>query len=243
MLLINGVTGAIGSSLLPILSDQDEIVSGIGRNVSEIEVLQKRFPHFYFKALNDIESEIEAHQLLTQIEAESGQSIDQYLHAAAVLNRTNSPIETSIELFRETLGTNLVGAFVWNKAVIVRMIRDGIEGSVLNIASQAARTGGFGGTTAYSASKGGLVTLTKSFSRFASQFNIRVNTLSPGFVDNKMMTSDLTEKEVEQFIQRTALKRLATNEEIANVCLFLLSKKSSYITGENYEVSAGQILG
>jgi 3-oxoacyl-[acyl-carrier protein] reductase len=106
-----------------------------------------------------------------------------------------------------------------------------------------ARTGGFGGTTSYAASKGGMVSLSKSFARFGAVHNIRANSISPGFLDNPMMLDGLTSDQIAEFIGKTALKRLASDYEIAQVCLFLLGSDASYITGENIEVSAGQVLG
>jgi NAD(P)-dependent dehydrogenase (short-subunit alcohol dehydrogenase family) len=166
-----------------------------------------------------------------------------YLHAAAVLNRTNSPLETSVANFSESTSVNLTGAFVWNKLVMSNMIHNSVQGSILNVASQAARTGGFGGATSYAAAKGGLITLSKSFARYGADFNIRVNSISPGFLDNSMMLDGLTSEQKNRFIEKTALKRLGNAAEIAEVCLFLLGGGSSYITGENIEVSAGQVLG
>ena len=166
-----------------------------------------------------------------------------YMHAAALVNRTKSPMETSVENFEETLKVNLTGTFVWNKSVIGKMIENKVHGSVLNVASQAARTGGYGGTTSYAASKGGMVSLSKSFARFGALHNIRVNSISPGFLNNPMMLEGLTSDQIAEFIGKTALKRLASNDEIAEVCLFLLGSGASYITGENIEVSAGQVLG
>jgi NAD(P)-dependent dehydrogenase (short-subunit alcohol dehydrogenase family) len=243
VLLINGVTGELGTSLVKIASSKGLLVAGIGRNKSKLLALSKEFPKAIFLPLIDVGSENEATVLLEELESTTGNKVQMYLHAAAVLNRSKSPLETSVEEFNHTVQINLTGAFVWNKAIVDRMIRNSIPGSLLNVASQAARTGGFGGATAYAASKGGLVTLSKSFARYGANFGIRVNTISPGFVDNPMMLNGLTPEEINQFTQKTALKRLASNEEIANACLFLLSFESSYITAENIEVSAGQSLG
>ena len=243
MLLINGVTGELGTSLVKIASSKGLLVAGIGRNKSKLLALSKEFPKAIFLPLIDVGSENEATVLLEELESTTRNKVQMYLHAAAVLNRSKSPLETSVEEFNHTVQINLTGAFVWNKAIVDRMIRNSIPGSLLNVASQAARTGGFGGATAYAASKGGLVTLSKSFARYGANFGIRVNTISPGFIDNPMMLNGLTPEEINQFTQKTALKRLASNEEIANACLFLLSFESSYITAENIEVSAGQSLG
>jgi len=243
MLLINGVTGSLGEATLKLALEKGLRTVGLGRNASKLNKMTKMYSKTLFYQLNDISSEVEANFLLEQIESVTNAKIEMYMHASAVLNRTKSPLETSVENFEETLNVNLTGTFVWNKSVIGKMIKNKVHGSVLNVASQAARTGGFGGTTSYAASKGGVVSLSKSFARLGALHNIRANSISPGFLDNPMMLNGLTLDQVAEFVGKTALKRLASDYEIAQVCLFLLGSESSYITGENIEVSAGQVLG
>ena len=243
MLLINGVTGSLGEATLKLALEKGLRTVGLGRNSSKLSAMTKVYSETSFIQLDDVSSEVEANYLLEQIDSAANEKVDMYIHAAAILNRTNSPLETSLENFEETLRVNLSGTFVWNKVVMAKMIEDKVHGSILNVASQAARTGGFGGTTSYAASKGGMVSLSKSFARFGALHNIRVNSISPGFLDNSMMLNGLTSDQIAQFTAKTALKRLATNSEIAEVSLFLLGAGASYITGENIEVSAGQVLG
>jgi 3-oxoacyl-[acyl-carrier protein] reductase len=243
MLLINGVTGSLGEATLKLALEKGLMTVGLGRNASKLDKMTKVYPKAIFFQLNDISSEVEANFLLEQIESVTNKKIEMYMHAAALLNRTKSPLETSVENFQETLKVNLTGTFVWNKSVVGKMIENEVRGSVLNVASQAARTGGFGGTTSYAASKGGMVSLSKSFARFGAVHNIRANSISPGFLDNPMMLDGLTSDQIAEFVGKTALKRLASDYEIAQVCLFLLGSEASYITGENIEVSAGQVLG
>ena len=243
MLVINGVTGSLGEATLKLALEKGQKTVGVGRNTSKLTEFAKLYSDSPFIQLKDISSEVEAKLLLEQIESITKEKISMYIHAAATLKRTNSPLETSIENFEETLSVNLTSAFVWNKSVMAKMIENQVHGSILNVASQAARTGGFGGTTSYAASKGGLISLSKSFARFGALHNIRVNTVSPGFIDNPMMLEGLTSEQISDFVQKTAIKRLATNSEIAEVCLFILGTGASYITGENIEVSAGQVLG
>jgi len=215
VLLINGVTGSLGVATLKLASEKGIRTVGVGRNSSKLSKLNKEYSEIDFFQVDDVSSEEEAKHLLEQIESVANEKIELYLHAAAILNRTKSPLETSVENFEETLKVNLTGTFIWNKAIMGKMIENKVHGSLLNVASQAARNGGLGGTTS----------------------------ISPGFLDNPMMLEGLTSDQIAEFTGRTALKRLATNNEIAEVCLFLLGSGASYITGENIEVSAGQVLG
>jgi 3-oxoacyl-[acyl-carrier protein] reductase len=243
MLLINGVTGSLGESVLKLSLKQGLDVVGVGRNVAKLAELRQAYPSSVFLPIEDITSEEEALRVILEFESVTNNKVQGYLHAAAALSRSTSPIETSLDNFQNAINVNLTGAFVWNKTVMKRMMINQLPGVILNVASQAARTGGYGGATSYAASKGGLISLTKSFARFGASNQIRVNCISPGFLNNQMMLGGLTSNQKEEFIEKTALKRLAEIHEVAEVALFLLSAGSSYITGENLEVSAGLSLG
>jgi 3-oxoacyl-[acyl-carrier protein] reductase len=243
MLLINGVTGEVGACVADLAHSSGLRIAGLGRNRAKLDELSAKYPEGVFMGLEDISSESEASAILENLRLLIDAPLTQYVHAAALLTRTESPLETTLENFRQTLEANLVGAFVWNKAIMREMISNSTPGSIVNISSQASRTGGYGGTTSYAASKGGLATMTRTFARFGSSHNIRVNSVSPGFIDNAMMNEGLGSKEVKLFEGKTALGRFATNSEVAGVINFLLGPQSSYITGENIEVSGGLSLG
>jgi len=242
MLLINGVTGAIGRSVLRLATERKISVCGIGRDQNKLAMLEEEFPNSRFYILNDVANEREATRILTEIENEIG-FISMYLHAASFMKRTDSPTQTDLIDFQESLRINLEGTFIWNKHVMTRMIDNQVSGSILNMSSQAARTGGFGGNVSYAAAKGGVETLTKSFARFGASSGIRVNAIAPGFVNNEMMVGGLTVTQQDFFIRKTLLGRFAENDEIAKTCLFLLTQESSYMTAEIIEVSAGQKIG
>jgi len=242
MLLINGVTGAIGSSVLRLATERKISSCGIGRDKNKLAMLAEEFPSSRFYSLNDVANELEAASILRRIEDEIG-FISMYLHASAFMKRTDSPIQTDLIDFQESLRVNLEGTFIWNKHILTRMINNGVSGSILNMSSQAARTGGFGGNISYAAAKGGVETLTKSFARFGASSGVRVNAIAPGFVNNEMMVGGLTTTQQNFFIQKTLLRRFAENDEIAKTCIFLLTQESSYMTAEIIEVSAGQKIG
>ena len=242
MLLVNGVTGSIGRSVLKLATSRGIPTCGVGRNPSKLSALRDEFPHSHFFSVHDVADELEAIKTISDLQDRHG-DITMYLHAAAFLRRSASPVQTELADFQEAIRTNLEGTFIWNKQILSHMISRGVHGVILNMSSQAARTGGFGSNVAYATSKGGVETLTKSFARYGAEFGIRVNAISPGFVDNEMMVDGLNPSQREFFVNKTLLKRFANNEEVAKVCLFLLSDESSYITAEVLEVSAGQKIG
>ena len=110
------------------------------------------------------------------------------------------------------------------------------SGSIINVASICGDEGGMRGQTAYSSSKGAVIALTKTAAKELGEFNIRVNSVAPGFIDTDMFRSgpkDIQKKLVDGVYLN---QRVGLPEEVANVCVFLASDNSSYVTGENIRV-------
>lgn len=113
------------------------------------------------------------------------------------------------------------------------------EGTIINMASIYGLVGDVG-ATAYNAAKGGVVNLTRSVADDLAQYNVRVNSICPGFVDTPMTEDALEEEEFrEHVIGQTPLGRVAEPDEIASAALFLASDEASYITGVNLPVDGG----
>ena len=109
-------------------------------------------------------------------------------------------------------------------------------GSIINVASICGDEGGMRGQTAYSSSKGAVLALTKTAAKELGQFNVRVNAVSPGFIDTDMFRSGPEEIQ-EQLVDGVYLgNRVGQSSEVADVCEFLASDKSSYINGENIRI-------
>lgn len=110
------------------------------------------------------------------------------------------------------------------------------SGSIINVASICGDEGGMRGQTAYSSSKGAVIALTKTAAKELGQFNVRVNSVSPGFIDTDMFRSgpsDIQKKLVDGVYLKN---RVGLPGEVANVCLFLASDIASYVNGENIRV-------
>jgi NAD(P)-dependent dehydrogenase (short-subunit alcohol dehydrogenase family) len=153
------------------------------------------------------------------------------------------------ESWDAVLDVNLKGAFLCSQAVARQMIQQGTGGSIINIASQAAKSG-FPFAAAYTASKHGLVGLTRSNAVELGTFGIRVNAVCPNHIttglghwQNKFF-SDKLGLDYETYLQgikdRNPLKRTGLVEDIAKAVAFLASDQSSYITGEAMNVTGGE---
>lgn len=141
--------------------------------------------------------------------------------------------------WEQVISTNLTGSFNWTKAVVKCMMKQK-SGCIVNIASIIGLIGNAGQAN-YSASKAGILGLTKSSARELAPWNIRVNAVAPGFIATQM-TEKLTDKIKEQMLSNIPLKKLGGPEEVANAVLFLVSEMSSYITGQVLNVDGGMVM-
>ena len=144
---------------------------------------------------------------------------------------------TKIKKFKEIFEVNFFSQLVITQKIIKNMIKNK-KGSIINIASNAA-TEADAGRSAYASSKASIITFTKILARELGGLGIRVNSISPGLTNTDMMNSGITEKIVSETINKIPLKRVAQPDEIASTCFFLASDSSSYITGENINVTGG----
>lgn len=121
-----------------------------------------------------------------------------------------------------------------------RLMMRAKSGSIINIASVVGVYGN-PGQTVYSATKGAVISLTKSASKELAPYGIRVNAIAPGLTDTQMIRETSDEK-LNERISKIALKRIAKPQDIANAAVFLASEKSSYITGQIMGVDGGTVL-
>lgn len=139
----------------------------------------------------------------------------------------------------KTLDTNLKGAFSLMRAVSRPMMKQK-GGAIVNVSSIVGEMGN-AGQAAYSASKAGLIGLTKSIARELASRNIRVNCVTPGFITTDM-TAGLNEELKKKMADAIPLSRIGNAEEVANAVAFLASDHASYITGEVLKVNGGMYM-
>jgi len=157
--------------------------------------------------------------------------IDGLVVNAGIYRRMEFP-QMDLDDWRSTLRTNLDGAFIAVKSALPHMKK----GSVVMISSQLAHRGsGYGAD--YSASKAGILGLARSLSRELAP-DIRVNTISPGYIDTDILAGDSEDKRRKR-ISQVPMGRIGDASEIAGAVLFLLSDLSSYITGSDLDVNGG----
>jgi 3-oxoacyl-[acyl-carrier protein] reductase len=157
----------------------------------------------------------------------------------AGITRDNLLMRMSDDEWDAVIAVNLKGVFNCTKAAIRPMMK-ARKGRIVNIASVVGQMGNAGQAN-YSASKGGVISLTKTCAREFASRNILVNAIAPGFVRTRM-TDALTEEQKKKLLELIPLGRLGEPEDIAKVALFLCSEESSYITGHVVSVNGGMYI-
>ena len=148
-------------------------------------------------------------------------------------------VRMSLEQFERVIKVNLTGAFVCAQAAAKVMMRQR-SGSIVSISSVVGQTGNFGQVN-YSASKAGLMGLTKSAAKELAGRNVRVNAVAPGFIETEM-TKDLPQKALDAMMALIPLKKSGQPEDVADVVAFLCSDKARYLTGQIIHVGGGMYM-
>ena len=154
----------------------------------------------------------------------------------AGMSRDGLLLKYPLEIYEQTMATNLRGAFLCSQAALRGMLREK-WGRIVNLSSAVALRGN-AGQTAYGATKAGLVGLTRSLAREVATKGITVNAICPGLLDTDM-TSHLTDEARAYYIDQTPLGRPAHLEEVAAVVRFLMSDSASYVNGVVLPVDGG----
>jgi NAD(P)-dependent dehydrogenase (short-subunit alcohol dehydrogenase family) len=143
--------------------------------------------------------------------------------------------EVTVEVWSRQLEVNLTGAFLCARRALPAMVEAG-SGSIVAVGSSAGKTGGGVAAAAYSASKAGLMTLSKSLAKEYARHGIRSNAVAPALIDTDMI------KDVPDLRGLVPLGRYGTTQEVADVVAFLCSDHSSFMTGEVVDVNGGFVI-
>jgi NAD(P)-dependent dehydrogenase (short-subunit alcohol dehydrogenase family) len=164
--------------------------------------------------------------------------IDALVNSAAIV-KSQSILDIDEEDMDAMLNVNLKGSFNVSQAVL-RVMLEQKSGAIVNLASVAAqRGGGLVGGAHYAASKGGVISLTRTIARECGPHGIRANVICPSMTDTGMLDGTVSEEMYQSVVAQVPLRRIAKPQEMANVCLFLASDLSSYVTGATIDVNGG----
>lgn len=225
-----------------IIADTD---TGEAKN-AVIQLASQEADAHYVKC--DVTVEAEVKQTIDNTVNKIGSSIDILVNNAGIYPRKFLEAMTG-EDFQKVISVNLSGTFLCSRYAAEAMISQGKGGCIINIASIEALHPSSTGMSAYDASKGGVLMLTKSMASELGKHDIRVNAIAPGAIKTRGMLSQTSPsgdrsqlKELKSFLSRISLGRLGDADDIARTALFLASDMAEYITGEMIIVDGGYLI-
>jgi 3-oxoacyl-[acyl-carrier protein] reductase len=157
----------------------------------------------------------------------------------AGITRDNLILRMSDQEWDMVIATNLRGTFICTRAVSKLMLRQR-SGKIVNVASVMGVVGNAGQAN-YSASKGGVIALTKTTAKELGSRGINVNAVAPGFIQT-VMTEEMPEQAKRDIEKQIPLSRLGTPDDVASVILFLCSEAASYLTGQVINIDGGMVM-
>ena len=236
-IIVTGASGGIGNAIVNILSNAGANILASGTKAEKLEQLKNKFQNIKILKF-DISQSNKIEEFVENATNELGGSLDCIVNNAGV-TQDNLAIRMSIEEWQKVIDINLTSTFLISKYAIKKMLKNK-SGKIINITSVVGHTGNLGQAN-YTASKAGIIAMSKSLAFEYAKKNININCISPGFIKTAM-TDKLDEKFQEAIISKIPSSRLGEPEDIANAVLFLCSNKSNYINGETLHVNGGMYM-
>ena len=236
-IIVTGATGGIGNSIIKKLYDNGANILASGTKTEKLENLKKNFDNikilkFDFSDSSKIENFIE------DASKELNGGLDCIVNNAGI-TQDNLAIRMSLDEWKKVIDINLTSTFLMCKFAIKKMLKNK-KGKIVNITSIVGHSGNLGQSN-YTASKAGIVAMSKSLAIEYAKKNINVNCISPGFIKTAM-TDKIDDKFKDIIISKIPSARLGEPDDIANAVLFLASNQSDYINGETLHVNGGMYM-
>jgi 3-oxoacyl-[acyl-carrier protein] reductase len=232
--LITGASGGIGKEIAKVLIEHNAEVCISGRNHEELNALKKSLGKKCHVVTCDLSKKDEIIELIKKADEFMGY-IDILVNNAGI-TKDNIFLRMSENEWEDVLNVNLNSTFNILKLITKGMVKRKY-GRIINISSVVGVTGGAGQVN-YSASKAGLIGLTKSLSQEIATRNITVNCIAPGFIETPM-TEKLDDKRKDAILNSIPMNRIGKPKDLSSAIIFLASKESSYITGQTLHINGG----
>ena len=239
--VVTGAARGLGEEIALALAGEDARVVATDIDIKQVEVVANKIKNNGNEAQAikaDVGSESELDDLVQTVIDKFGR-IDILVNNAGICPRTTLEDITSEE-WDTVLAVNLRSTFLLSQKIFAHMRRQK-SGKIINIASGAGKIGGVQVGAHYSASKAGIISLTKTFALHGAAFGVNVNAVCPGVIDT-IMTTQIPHEWIEKYKNMIPLGRIGTTAEVANAVLFLASGAADYITGEITDVNGGFIM-
>jgi len=235
-IIITGATGGIGNAIIEKFYEHGANILASGTNKEKLQKLRDKFQNI--KILDfDISQKEKVEKFINDATDHLG-GLDCLVNNAGI-TQDNLAIRMSLTEWENVINLNLTSTFLMSKFAIKKMLKNK-QGKIINISSVVGHTGNLGQAN-YTASKAGMVAMSKSLAIEYGKKNININCVSPGFIKTAM-TDKIDEKIKENIISKIPSGRLGLPEDIANAVLFLVSSESNYINGETLHVNGGMYM-
>ena len=235
-ILITGATGGIGKDLVKKFTSLNGDILATGTKLEKLESLKKDYPTIKTNKF-DISNHSKIEEFIENVFKELG-GLDILINNAGV-NVDNLSLRMKDDEWKKVIDINLTSTFLLSKYGIKKMLKNKF-GRIINITSVVGHSGNLGQAN-YSASKAGIIGMSKSLAIEYAKKNITVNCVSPGFIVSNM-TMNIAEKVKLYLTSRIPMGKLGTGEDVSNCVAFLSSDQASYITGETIHVNGGMYM-
>ena len=236
-IIVTGASGGIGNAIIKKLSEEGANILASGTRIEKLEELKKNFEGLKILKF-DISQSDKIEEFIENATNELGGGLDGIVNNAGI-TQDNLAIRMSLDEWQKVININLTSTFLMSKFAIKKMLKNK-SGKIVNITSVVGHTGNLGQAN-YTASKAGIVAMSKSLAIEYAKKNININCISPGFIKTAM-TDKIDDKFKEVIISKIPSARLGEPEDIANAVLFLSSDLSNYINGETLHVNGGMYM-
>ena len=233
-IILTVATGGIGSSILEKLVLGGANVLASGTNEQKLNLIKDKYKNVNIQKF-DISIHDKIENFIDMCNETLGNKIDVLINNAGIA-RDNLSIRMKDEEWNKVIDLNLTSTFLLSKNTIKKMLKNK-KGKIINITSVVGHTGNIGQSN-YSASKAGIIAMSKTLALEYGKKNIKVNCVSPGFITSDM-TNEISEDYKAILKSRISLNKFGEPKDVANTIAFLCSDMSDYITGETIHVNGG----
>jgi 3-oxoacyl-[acyl-carrier protein] reductase len=203
------------------------------------ELAQTTLSTSFTSRMTYIQGDVTQAQTLEKIQKEMDKGIDVIINNAGI-TRDSTIVKMTDEQWDQVIAVNLTAIFKLSRMTAIKMKAQGRGGVILNAASVVAHFGNFGQAN-YTATKAGVIAMTKTLAKELGKDQIRVNAVAPGFISTPMVAK-MPEKVLAMMEEKSVLRRLGKPEDIAAAYAFLASDEASYITGTTLNVDGGVVI-
>ena len=236
-IIVTGASGGIGNSIVKKLYENGANILASGTKIEKLEELKSKFEKVKLLKF-DISQVEKIEEFIENATKELGGSLDCIINNAGI-TKDNLAIRMNLEEWKKVVDINLTSTFLMSKFAIKKMLKNK-SGKIINITSVVGHTGNVGQAN-YTASKAGIIAMSKSLAIEYAKKNVNINCISPGFIKTAM-TDKIDDKFKEAIISKIPSGRLGEPEDIANAVLFLASNQSDYINGETLHINGGMYM-